>query len=91
VERIYKQQLAVVIELKKHMKSRHDNAKGPKRNDRRNSSEKPKKANITKRDVEEATDLIEKIQNRAAEINDLQRAVTRTNDQVSLSHYVQKF
>lgn len=86
VKRIYNQQLAVVIELKKHIKSRHDSSERSK-NVTRSLSEGPRKANITEVDMVEATDLVEKIQNRVAEIDDLQRAVTRTNDQVRVSYY----
>ncbi|KAL7947725.1 hypothetical protein V8C42DRAFT_315409 [Trichoderma barbatum] len=81
MERIYKQQLTVVHELHKHMKSRHD--KSQRLDDGvTNSSAQSKTANITKIDLEEATYLIEKIENRVAEINDFQKAVTRTNEQL---------
>lgn len=74
VEGHYKHQLAAVNRLKKHLKNRLDKVK--------NSSGKPKAISVAELDFEDAADLIEKIENRAAEINDLQSAAARSNEQV---------
>lgn len=74
VERIYKQQLTVVNELQKHIKSRHD--KGQSVQSANNWS------SCTLEDLEETSNLAEKVQNRIDEIADFQKAVTRTTEQV---------
>lgn len=77
VEGHYKHQLAVVNRLKKHLKNRLDKVSS--------SSGEPEAIGVEKLDFEEAADLIEKIENRTAEINDLQSAAARSNDQVCMS------
>jgi demethoxyubiquinone hydroxylase (CLK1/Coq7/Cat5 family) len=79
VEGHYKHQLAVVNRLKKHLKNRLDNMKVS------NSSGETEATSVEELDFEEAADLIEKIENRTAEINDLQSAAARSNDQVCVS------
>ncbi|KAM0514992.1 hypothetical protein ACHAPE_006314 [Trichoderma viride] len=74
VEGHYKHQLAVVSRLKKHLKNRLDKISS--------SSGGPEATSVEKLDFEEAADLIEKIENRKAEINDLQSAAARSNDQL---------
>ncbi|KAK1240190.1 hypothetical protein MKX08_007632 [Trichoderma sp. CBMAI-0020] len=70
----YKHQLAVVDKLKSHLKNRLDKVSSP--------SGEPEAISVEKLDFEEAADLIEKIENRTAEINDLQSAAARLNDQL---------
>ncbi|KAL7782785.1 hypothetical protein V8C37DRAFT_415420 [Trichoderma ceciliae] len=72
----YKHQLAVVNGLKKHLKNRLDNLKVS------SPPGKQEAISVAKLDFEEAADLIEKIENRTAEINDLQSAAARSNDQL---------
>ncbi|KAJ4865084.1 corA-like mg2+ transporter protein domain-containing protein [Trichoderma breve] len=74
MERIYKQQLTVVNELQKHIKSRHD--KGQSVQSANNWS------SCTLEDLEETSNLAEKVQNRIDEIADFQKAVTRTTEQL---------
>ncbi|KAH0531752.1 hypothetical protein TsFJ059_000543 [Trichoderma semiorbis] len=71
MERIYKQQLTVVNELHKHIKSRHDKVQGAN-----------KWIFCTSEDLEETYNLAEKVQNRIDEIADFQKAVTRTTEQL---------
>ncbi|PNP51118.1 hypothetical protein THARTR1_08180 [Trichoderma harzianum] len=71
MERIYKQQLTVVNELQKHMKSRHEKVQIAGDG-----------VTCTSEDLGEAIDLGEKIQNRIDEIADFQKAVTRTTEQL---------
>ncbi|KAM0473437.1 hypothetical protein ACHAPX_008184 [Trichoderma viride] len=47
-----------------------------------NSSGETEATSVEELDFEEAADLIEKIENRTAEINDLQSAAARSNDQL---------
>ncbi|PKK45763.1 hypothetical protein CI102_10194 [Trichoderma harzianum] len=72
MERIYKQQLTVVNELHKHIKSRHDKVQ---------SAEKSRLEKAQK-DLGEAFNLAEKVQNLIDEIADFQKAVTRTTEQL---------
>lgn len=83
VERIYKQQLTVVNELQKHIKSRHD--KGQNVHSANNWS------SCTLEDLEETSNLAEKVQNRIDEIADFQKAVTRTTEQVYTIIILQPF
>lgn len=80
VERIYKQQSLVVTELKKHMEDRIRHAEGLEKKE--SLKEELKKTHITKADLADVDDLIEKMKNRIAEIEDLQKAANRINDQV---------
>lgn len=77
VEGHHKHQLAVVHRLEKLLKNRLDKILS--------SSGEPKAISVAKLDLEEAAELIEKIENRTAEINDLQSAATRSHDQVCVS------
>ncbi len=74
MERIYKQQLTVVNELHKHIKSRRDRVQSVQGADNWVS--------CTSEDLGEASNLAEKVQNRIDEIADFQKAVTRTTEQV---------
>jgi excinuclease UvrABC nuclease subunit len=77
VEGHYKHQLAVVNSLKKHLKKRLDKVSS--------SLEDPEAISVAKLDFEEAADLIENIENRTAEINDLQSTAAPLNEQVCVS------
>ncbi|EHK47002.1 hypothetical protein TRIATDRAFT_316977 [Trichoderma atroviride IMI 206040] len=70
----YKHQLAVVSRLSKHLKNRLDKVSS--------SSGESEAARVAKLDFEEAADLIEKIKERTAEIEDLQSAAARSNEQL---------
>ncbi|KAL6830087.1 hypothetical protein V8C40DRAFT_286055 [Trichoderma camerunense] len=74
MERIYKQQLTVVNELHKHIKSRHDKVKSIQSAD--------SWVSCTSEDLGETSNLADKVQNRIDEIADFQKAVTRTTEQL---------
>jgi hypothetical protein len=77
VEGHYKQQLVVLKILKQHLKNRLDKVSS--------SPGKSGAISVEKLDFEEAADLIEKIESRMAEINDLQTAADRSIGQVCVS------
>ncbi|KAK0763974.1 hypothetical protein N5P37_003367 [Trichoderma harzianum] len=93
MERIYKQQLTVVNELHKHIKSRHDKVQSAEKSrlEKAQSTDKSRHDEVqsadnwlscTSEDLGEAFNLAEKVQNRIDEIADFQKAVTRTTEQL---------
>lgn len=91
VERIYKQQLTVVNELYKHIKSRHEKAQSPDKSGHDEVQNADNWLSCTSEDLGEASNLAEKVQNRIDEIADFQKAVTRTTEQVYTIIILQSF
>ncbi|KAF3068878.1 hypothetical protein CFAM422_007731 [Trichoderma lentiforme] len=82
MERIYKQQLTVVNELHKHIKSRYDKVQSADKSRHGEVQSADNWLSCTSEDLGEASNLAEKVQNRIDEIADFQKAVTRTTEQL---------